>query len=113
MFLPRPGSPAAALIAGDALNARAMTGREYHYPHCRSSPCQEQPDFICLPGTALCQKRYLTGLRVVTEGLTFVKKTMGMCLMNEYLIFKVQTYFLLCNRFYVLECSAVVQFKNR
>lgn len=39
---PQPGSLAAALIAWDAFNARAVTGREYHYAYYLSSPCRVQ-----------------------------------------------------------------------
>jgi hypothetical protein len=35
---PRHGSHAAALAACDALNAQAVTGREYHYAAYASSP---------------------------------------------------------------------------
>ena len=53
VFRPQPGSLAAVLIAGDALNARTMTGQEYHYHHCWSWPYQVAPDHIRIPVIAL------------------------------------------------------------
>ena len=83
---PLRGSPATALIACDGLvTARTVTGQEYHYPFCLSSPYWKLSNiysrrFIARPLREVLVQP-LTWLMLITMAK-------GMCLMNVYSIFK-------------------------
>lgn len=100
---PNCGSHRAALIAcGGLATARTVTGREYQCPHCLLSPYRGQPGihsrkFLAHCGTEQAQTDKNSGIclhpvpQIVAQPLTWlplVTITMGMCLMNGYLIVK-------------------------
>lgn len=99
---PSHGSHVTALIA-----FLAVTGREYHCPHCLSSPCRVLPGShrICFSLRAGAESNTDRKRKVMSccfplrhipaqflKRLMLITIAMGMCLTNGYAVFKVQTH---------------------
>ena len=100
---PSHGSHVTALIA-----FLAVTGREYHCPHCWSSPCWELPSSHRVCFSLCAERKARTDRKAINlrsrcflsqhiqaqflNWLMLITMAMGMCLMNGYGVFKVQTH---------------------